>query len=158
MLAYSEIEEEIINDDIFSSLLKKETWFKNIFLNTIYLQNSIWWVHWSYYVYFYSKKLNICYINDLNFYCSKDRQSVTNNIEKLSSLVLPHIKIIQGKNTRFHLPSFVYFYNQWYNSTNIIRQKIKLKPIFDNNKNLVWFYQPDWTAWNDIINIKKLIV
>ena len=151
MLDYNNMEQPIVNEDIFTALIKKETWFKSIFLNAIYLKNSTAAIHWSYYIYFYSKKLNICYINDLNFYGSVERLSVTNTIEQLSSKILSHIKILQGKNKKFKVPKFIYFHTHWYWSTSIVRQKIYLQSLYDKDKELVWFGKPDWTAWNEII-------
>lgn len=152
MKAYENIEEPIINNDMFSFLIKKETNLKDVFPNAIYVKNSVGAIHWSYYIYFYSRKLNICYINDLNFYWSTDRLSVTNTIEHISSKLLPHIKIQQNnKNNKFKIPKFVYFHTQGYWSTAIVRQKINLKPLYDKRKVLMWFWSPDWTVWNDVI-------
>jgi len=156
MLDYNNLEQPVVNEDIFTALIKKETWFKNIFLNAIYLRNSTAAIHWSYYIYFYSKKLNICYINDLNFYWSSKRSSVTNSIEQLSSKILPHIKTIQGKDKKFKVPKFVYFHTHWYWSTSIVRQKINLQPLYSSDKKLVWFGKPDWTAWNEMIRLESI--
>ena len=95
-----------LNEDIFATLVKKETWLKEIFPNAVYLKKSFAWVHWSYYIYFYSKIKNTCYINDLSFYGSIERLSVTNTIEQLSTKILPFIKMIQNRtvNKKFEIP------------------------------------------------------
>ena len=152
MKAYAPIDEPIINDDIFSYLIKKETNLKNVFPNAIYIKNSIGSLHWSYYIYFYSRKLNTCYINDLNFYWSSDRLSVTNTIELLSTKLLPHIKAQQQKkDKKLKIPKFIYFHTKWYWSKAVVRQKINLQPLYNKYKVLLWFGSPDWSAWNDVI-------
>jgi len=73
---------------------------------------------------------------------------------------LPHIKTIQNKyyvnntkdNFKYTIPKFVYFHTHWYWSTAVVRQKIKMQPLYDLHKELVGFGQPDWTVWNEIIN------
>ena len=145
--------EEKINEDIFTTLLKKETKLENIFLNAIYLENSMAWSHWSYYIYFYDKASNICFINDLNFYWSVNRLSVTNTIEQLSTKILPFIKFTQSRNLSnvdFIIPSFIYFHNRWYWSKDIVKQEVILKPLYDENKNIVGFSNPKWKKWNII--------
>ncbi len=149
--------EEKINEDLFTTLLKKETWLEHIFLNTIYLKNSMASIHGSYYVYFYSKVTNTCYINDLNFYGSLERLSVTNTIEYLSTRILPQIKAVQNKiiNQDFEIPKFVYFHNRGYGSKEIVRQSITFKELYDEHNNLEWFCKPDWSWWNVIIKPAK---
>lgn len=155
MEAYEEITPtEKINDDTFATLVKQETQLKEIFPNAVYLKNSFWWTHWSYYIYFYSKIQNTCYINDLNFYGSVERLSVTNTIEQLSTKILPFIQMIQSRtiNQKFQIPKFIYFYNRWYWSKEIVRQSVKLKPLYDEKNKLYWFCEPSWNEWNIIIN------
>ena len=149
--------EEKINEDLFTTLLKKEIWLEHIFLNAIYLKNSVASLHGSYYIYYYSKPNNTCYINDLNFYGSTERLSVTNTIEHLSTRILPHIKFEQSKilHQKFQIPKFVYFHHRWYGSKEIIRQTVTLKPLYDEDNNLEWFSQPDWRWWNIIIKPAK---
>lgn len=153
MLAYENIEPKI-NHDTFLSIVKKRSWLQEVFLNAIYLKNSLAWIHGSYYVYFYSKKLNRCFINDLNFYGSTERLSVTNTIEQLSSKILPHILSVQKKTLhyKFDLPKFTYYYNRWYGSKEIVEQNILLKPLYDKKNNLKWFSSPDWSPWNRILD------
>ena len=145
--------EEKINEDLFSTLLKKETGLEHIFLSAIYLKNSMASIHGSYYIYFYSKSTNICYINDLNFYGSFERLSVTNTIEHLSTKLLPHIKTIQSKtiNQEFDIPKFVYFHNRGFGSKEIVRQCVSLKALYDDKNNLEWFCKPNCSWWNIII-------
>jgi len=145
---------QTVNEDLFTTLVKKESWIKDIFLNAVYLKNSFWGVHWSYYIYFYDKNTNICYINDLNFYGSVERLSVTNTIEQLSTNILPYIKHIQQKNislTEFKLPSFIYFYNRWYGNNEVVKQMVSLKPLYDEDKDLYGFYKPNWSVWSVIL-------
>lgn len=159
MIDYSNIQNPIVNEDIFTKLIKKETWYKFVFLNAIYLKNSTAAVHWSYYIYFYSKAHNICYINDINFYGSNERQSVTNNIEQLTTKILPHIKTVQNKyyvnstkdTYKYSIPKFIYFHNHWYWSSAIVKQNINLKPQYNRFKELVSFQYPNWSAWNEIV-------
>ena len=148
----------VSNDDTFVTLIKKETWLKEVFLNAIYLKNSVASIHWSYYIYFYSRSKNICYINDLNFYWSVERMSVTNTIEQLSSKILPHIKSVQYRNVskKFQIPKFIYFHNRWYWSSEIVKQNVKLKPLYDNRWKLAGFRDPDWSVWNEIIFPEQL--
>lgn len=138
-----------LNEDIFIKLLKKETWLDEIFLNAIYLKNSIAWVYWSYYIFFYSKNTNTCYINDLNFYGSLERLSVTNTIEQLSTKILPFIKMVQSRviNREFEIPKFVYYHSRWYSWNEVIRQSVSLKPLYNEDKNLYWFSEPNWSEW-----------
>jgi len=145
--------EEKINEDLFSTLLKKETGLEHIFLSAIYLKNSMGSIHGSYYIYFYSKVTNTCYINDLNFYGSSERLSVTNTIEHLSTKLLPHIQAVQSKtiNQEFQVPEFVYFYNRGFGSKEILRQCVSLKAFYDEDNNLEWFCKPDWNWWHVIL-------
>ncbi len=155
MKAYQDtFPQEKINDDTFTTLVKKETWLNEIFPNAVYLKNSFAWVHWSYYIYFYSKIKNICYINDLSFYWSVERLSVTNTIEQLSTKILPFIKMIQSRtiNQKFKTPKFIYFHNRWYGSNEIVRQVVNLKPLYNEHNKLYGFCEPDWKKWNIIIN------
>ncbi len=146
--------QEKINEDAFITLIKKETWLKEVFPNAVYLKNSFGGIHWSYYIYFYSKIKNICYINDLSFYGSVERLSVTNTIEQLSSKILPFIKMIQNRtiNKKFETPKFIYFHNRWYGSNEIVRQAVNLKPLYNEHNKLYGFCEPDWKKWNIIIN------
>jgi len=152
MKAYENLE-PTNNEDTFTSLLKQQTWLKDIFLNAIYLKNSLWWVHWAYYIYFYSKELNRCFINDLNFYWSIERLSVTNTIEQLTSKIIPHIISIQNRtiNHKFKLPSFTYYHNRWYWSKEIVEQDVNLKPLYSEDNKVEWFVEPNWSAWNKLI-------
>jgi len=146
--------EEKINEDIFTTLLKKETSLNNIFLNAVYLKNSFRWSQWSYYIYFYNKINNTCYINDLNFYGSLERLSVTNIIEQLSIKILPYIHAIQERNIsqpEFEIPKFIYFHNRWYWSKEIVKQIVELKPIYDNRWDVSWFCEPNWKQWSQIL-------
>ena len=145
--------EEKINEDIFTTLLKKETSLNNIFLNAVYLKNSFRWTQGSYYIYFYNKINNTCYINDLNFYGSLERLSVTNTIEQLSTKILPHIKDIQERviNQEFEIPKFIYFHNRWYGSKEIVRQIVELKPLYDDSWDVSWFCEPNWKQWSQIL-------
>lgn len=155
MKAYQDnLDDEKINDDTFTTLVKKETQLKEIFPNAVYLKNSFGWTHWSYYIYFYSKIQNTCYINDLNFYGSVERLSVTNTIEQLSTKILPFIKMIQSRtiNQKFKLPKFIYFHNRGYGSREIVKQAVNLKPLYDEHNKLYWFCEPNWSEWNIIIN------
>ena len=150
---YYQIKED---EDIFTTLLKTETELEDIFLNAIYLKGSIAGHAWSYYVYFYDKVKNICYINDLNFYYSSDRLSVTNTIEQLATKILPYTQAIQSKNLsqEFEIPQFVYFYNRGYNSTQIIKQLVSLEPVYDTENKLLWFSKPSWKEWNEIWHLE----
>ena len=143
-----------INEDIFTTLLKKETSLNNIFLNAVYLKNSFRWSQWSYYIYFYNKINNTCYINDLNFYWSLERLSVTNTIEQLSTKILPYIQMLQERNmsqTEFKIPNFIYYHNRWYWSREIIKQAVELKPLYDDKNNLYGFGKPNWWQWSIIL-------
>ena len=106
-----------------------------------------------YYIYFYNKINNTCYINDLNFYWSLERLSVTNTIEQLSSKILPHIQMIQSRviNQEFEIPNFIYFHNRWHGSKEIVKQIVELKPLYDEKNNLYWFTQPNWKQWSMIL-------
>lgn len=143
-----------LNEDTFITLLKHETWLSEIFPNAVYLKNSTAWIHWSYYIYYYSKTKNTCYINDLNFYWSLERLSVTNTIEQLSINILPYIKMIQSRtlNTSFQVPQFIYYYNRWYWSKEIVKQAVHLKSLYDEKNQLYWFCEPNWDKGNIIIN------
>ena len=151
---------EKTDEDIFTTLLKKETSLNNIFPNAVYLKNSFRWSHWSYYIYFYNKINNTCYINDLNFYWSLERLSVTNTIEQLSSKILPHIQMVQSRviNQEFEIPKFIYFHNRWHGSKEIVRQIVELKPLYDENNNLYWFAQPNWKQWSVILKSDNRVV
>ena len=148
------IHQEKINDDTFTTLIKKETQLNEVFPNAVYLKNSFAGIHWSYYIYFYSKIKNTCYINDLSFYGSVERLSVTNTIEQLSTKILPFIKMIQNRtiNKKFEIPKFIYFHNRWYGSNEIVRQAVNLKPLYNEHNKLYGFCEPDWKRWNIIIN------
>ena len=146
--------EPIQNDDIFTTLIKQETQLNEIFPNAVYLKNSTAWTHGSFYIYFYSKVQNICYINDLSFHWSLERLSVTNTIEQLSTKILPFIKMIQSRtiNKKFQIPKFIYYHNRWYWSKEIVKQSVNLKPLFNEHNILYWFCEPSWNKWNIIIN------
>jgi hypothetical protein len=153
MEAYKNYDSPVVNEDIFSKIVRKETWLHEITLNAIYVKNAIWWNNGSYFIYSYSKRLNTCFINDLNEYNSTDRISVTNSIEQLSTKILPHIKLIQSRTIgkKFAIPKFIYFHNRWFGSSEIIRQCVSLKPLYDNDKNVVGFHKPDWREWNKVL-------
>ena len=144
------------NEDKFITILKQETNLKQIsFLNAVYLPNSMEAIHWSYYIYFYDRLKNTIFINDLNFFGSSQRLSVTNTIEQLSAKILPHIKLIQSRtiNTKFVIPKFIYYYNRWYWSNEIVKQQVSLKPLYNNTNELVGFSEPDWNAWNCLMSL-----
>jgi hypothetical protein len=151
---YAEPFSKKLNEDIFVKLIKKETWIDEVFLNAIYLKNSIAWVYWSYYIFYYSKYKNTCYINDLAFHWSMDRLSVTNTIEQLSTKILPFIKMTQSKviNREFKIPKFIYYHSRWYSWTEVIRQSVSLNPLYDEDKKLCGFNKPSWSEWFMIID------
>jgi hypothetical protein len=64
--------------------------------------------------------------------------------------------MVQSKNlsTEFEIPQFIYFYNRWYASKQIIKQQVSLEAVYDKDNKLCWFSKPSWREWNRILHLE----
>jgi hypothetical protein len=140
---------------LFNNLLEIKTWKKEHPLKAIFIENSLFWEEWAYFIYHYDILHHTFYINDLDYLWTKNRTSAINIIEHIITeafyqemLNLPcHLARIQiSKN-----PKVYSFYKQ--KNWLIVIDKINLKTIRAEKNNIIKFINPTWNI-NDNDNIK----
>lgn len=140
---------------LFNTLLEIQTWKKDLPLKAIFMENSIFWNEWSYFIYHYDTLENIFYINDLNYPWTESRTSAINIIEQIITKAYKQemnslsdiLKIIQISNK----PKIYCFYRQI--SWLVIMDKINLKTIRWKNREIIGFKNPTWDI-NDSNSVK----
>ena len=144
---------------LFDTLLEIKTGKKDLPLRAIFVENSLFWREWSYFIYHYDTIENIFYINDLNYPWTENRTSAINIIEHIMTKAYKQemnslsdiMKIIQINNK----PKVYCFYRQ--RTWLIIMDKINLKTIRWKNKEIIGFKNPTWNV-NDsnYVKVNKL--
>lgn len=140
---------------LFNTLLEIKTGKKDLPLSAIFIENSLYWWEWAYFIYHYDTLNNIFYINDLNYHWTENRTSAINLIEQIITKAYKQemnslndiMRIIQSNNK----PKVYCFYRQ--TSWLIIMDKINLKTIRWNQWNIIGFKNPTWDV-NDSNYVK----
>jgi len=140
---------------LFDTLLEIQTGKKDLPLRAIFIEDSLYWEEWAYFIYHYDTLNNIFYINDLNYPWTENRTNAINIIEHIITKAFKQemnsmndiLKIIQ-----INLKPKIYcFYRQ--KSWLIIMDKINLKTIRWKNKEIIGFKNPIWDV-NDSNYVK----
>lgn len=116
--------------NLFDTLLEIKTGQKELTHKAVYIENSIDWDKWAYFIYYYDLVNNAFYINDLDSDWTKNRTSAKKLIEEIISKAYKQEinsywdiirKILQHKK-----PKVFCFYHQ-NNNRLIVIDKINLK-------------------------------
>ncbi len=130
----------------FEQILEIKTYQKHPTIRAVYIDKTITWTKWTYYIYYYDMKTNTFYINDLDNPSCESRTSATNIIEHI--ITKAHYQELYAlcnytNLTLKHKKPKVY---------NITRQPswlieidpINLKTIRGADKGIIWFKNPSW--------------
>lgn len=144
---------------LFNTLLEIKIGKKDLALKAVFVENSIFWWEWAYFIYHYDSLNNIYYINDLDYEWTENRISAINIIEQIMTKAYKQemnslwdiLKIIQINNK----PKVYCFYRQ--RTWIIAIDKINLKTIKSNKWDIIGFQNPRWDVHdNNKIKVKKL--
>lgn len=140
---------------LFNTLLEIKTGKKNLPLKAIFIENSLYWKEWTYFIYYYDVLNNSFYINDLNYPWTENRTSAINIIENIITKAyrqeMNSLVDIVKKTNSIQKPKVFCFYRQ--KTGLIIMDKINLKTIRWKKWVILGFKSPTWDV-NDSNNVK----
>jgi hypothetical protein len=143
--------------EIFNKLIQREDGQESHALKAVFVDSSLVWGEWAYYIYHYDKSRGIVYINDIWFYKNGMTPSVTNVIEHIAIAIYDNERR-QNDDRRFGIPRFVYFSTVRYIWELIMRHEVSLRAVVKKWR-IVRFKNPSWDSQREqIIYYKALEV
>lgn len=138
---------------LFETLIDIKTWKKNLLMKSIYIENSLFWKQWTYFIYYHDLVNHTFYINDLD--CKENRTSAINIIERIVNKIYKqelnnHWDIIT-KMLKHIEAKVILCYRQEYTKLIVI-DTLHLTAIKNKKKEIVKFKNPKWS--NDTQKLK----
>jgi hypothetical protein len=140
---------------LFNTLLEIKTTKKNPILKSVFIENSLYWTEWAYFIYHYDMQTHSFYINDLDYFWTKDRTSAIDIIENIITKAFHQemlwLPCCLSKTQIKKKPKVYVFYRKkdWL----LIIDKVTLQAIRADEKNIIKFTNNKFNH-NDSNNMK----